>query len=160
MKERRGRPHRCRAIEFNPEVTRFKPAGIPSTMLERVVLSLDECEALRLADVEGLYHSDAAARMEVSRATFGRILSSARGKVARALIHGMEIHMEGGSVMQKQHTMGPQGRCICASCGCTTEHERGRPCMEDRCPTCGKRMLRENSDHHKAVQNKKRGSST
>ncbi len=160
MKKRRGRPHHCRAIGFEPEVRRFKPAGIPSGELIQLVLTLDEMEALRLADAEGLYHADAATQMQVSRQTFGRILASARRTVAEALIHGKEILVQGGSVMQKQHTMGQGGKCICPSCDTRIEHERGVPCREKRCPSCGKAMLREGSAHHEALTEKRKGKST
>lgn len=58
------------------------------TELEEVCLEMDELEALRLADSEGLYHEEAAGKMNVSRATFGRILDSARHKVADAIVKG------------------------------------------------------------------------
>lgn len=53
-----------------------------------VTLGRDELEALRLADLEGLYQETAAERMGVSRATFGRILTRARAAVAEALVGG------------------------------------------------------------------------
>jgi len=56
--------------------------------LEHLVLAADEIEALRLADLMGLYHEAAAESMGVSRVTFGRILSRARGIVAEALVDG------------------------------------------------------------------------
>jgi predicted DNA-binding protein (UPF0251 family) len=62
--------------------------------LEEVCLSLDEVEALRLADHEGRYHEEAAREMKVSRATFGRIVNEARRKVARALIQGKALKIE------------------------------------------------------------------
>ena len=61
-------------------------------------MTLDEFEAIRLADGEGLYQQDAAARMDVSRATFGRILEAARRKVAEALVHGHFLRIDGGPV--------------------------------------------------------------
>ena len=64
--------------------------------LEEVVINEDEMEALRLADLEGLYHEEAAERMEVSRQTFGRIISAARKKTAEALLMGKAIRI--GSV--------------------------------------------------------------
>jgi predicted DNA-binding protein (UPF0251 family) len=76
----------------------FKPAGIPSVILDEVVMTLDEFEALRLADLEGLYHEQAAERMRVSRPTFSRIVQSAHLKVAEALVHGKAIRIEGGPV--------------------------------------------------------------
>jgi uncharacterized protein len=62
--------------------------------LEEVSLSLDELEAIRLADYEGRYHEDAATWMKVSRATFGRILNKARSKVAEAIVHGKALRIE------------------------------------------------------------------
>ena len=58
---------------------------------EEVVLMPDELEAIRLCDMEGLYHEEAAERMGVSRQTLGRILSTARQKVATALSEGHTI---------------------------------------------------------------------
>lgn len=92
------RPRCCRRIRGEPVDTMFKPAGLKGRDLERVVMTLDEFEAVRLSDVEGLYQEDAAARMGVSRATFGRILEAARNKVARALVHGKALIIEGGPV--------------------------------------------------------------
>jgi predicted DNA-binding protein (UPF0251 family) len=74
-----------------PSVTFFKPRGVPMTELDHVELSLDEFEALRLADLEEKYHQDAAEGMDVSRTTFGRVLSSARGKVADAIVNGKAV---------------------------------------------------------------------
>ncbi len=80
----------------------FKPRGIPMTELEEVCLQMDELEALRLADSEGMYHEEAAGKMNISRATFGRILDSARHKVADAIIHGYALRIN----FQKQITEG------------------------------------------------------
>ena len=62
--------------------------------LDEVRLALDEMEAIRLADLEGLYHEDAAQEMGVSRATFGRILQGARRKVADAIVGGKALRIE------------------------------------------------------------------
>ena len=62
--------------------------------LEEVSVSMDQLEAIRLADYEGLYHEDAAARMKISRQTFGRILREARRKVAGCLIEGRALKIE------------------------------------------------------------------
>jgi uncharacterized protein len=77
----------------------FKPAGIPFRQLEKVVMTLDEFEAIRLADLDSLYHEQAAARMGISRATFSRIVDSAHAKVADVLAHGKALHIEGGPVL-------------------------------------------------------------
>ena len=88
----------CRNINCKPYADCFKPRGIPVSMIEEVVLTLDEFEAIRLADFEGLYHEDAATRMNISRQTFGRILETARKKIADVLIHGKALKIEGGDV--------------------------------------------------------------
>ena len=81
-----------------PHVTYYKPRGVPLAMLQCVELAVDELEAIRLADLEGLYHEEAAARMNVSRQTFGRILEAAHKKVADALIQGKALSIRGGPV--------------------------------------------------------------
>ena len=80
-----------------PQVTYFKPAGVPARFLERVALSVEELEAIRLKDVEGLQQEECAQRMRISRPTFHRVLESARGKVADALINGKAVRIEGGN---------------------------------------------------------------
>jgi uncharacterized protein len=71
------------------------------TELEEKALTIDELEAVMLADYEGLYHKDAAGKMEISRQTFGRILRDAHRKVAECLLKGkalkIEILQQGGS---------------------------------------------------------------
>jgi len=61
-------------------------------------MTLDEFEAIRLADLEALYQEQAAATMSVSRPTFSRIIESAHRKIADALVHGKALRMEGGPV--------------------------------------------------------------
>jgi predicted DNA-binding protein (UPF0251 family) len=68
------------------------------SVLDEIELSIDEFEALRLADLEGLYQEEAAARMEVSRATFARIVAASRKKVATALVQGNALRIGGGPV--------------------------------------------------------------
>jgi len=92
------RPCKRRMVNGVFPAWKFKPAGIPARGLEEVCLGIDELEALRLADAEGLYQSEAAERMGVSRATFGNIVASARRKVADALVNGKAIRIEGGAV--------------------------------------------------------------
>lgn len=83
-----------RLVRFNPDVTYFKPRGIPLRMLEEVVLGADELEALKLYDVDGLEQTKAAHKMKISQPTFARILDSANKKVAEALIKGKAIRIE------------------------------------------------------------------
>ena len=89
-----SRPKKCRCVNCTPNTSYFKPKGIPVFQLEEVSLSLDELEAIRLADYEGLYHEEAAVRMKVSRATFGRILTEARHKIAEAIVDGKALRID------------------------------------------------------------------
>ena len=81
------RPPKCRRVEFLPDVTYFKPAGIPLRALEEVRLSVEEAEAIRLKDLEGLEQEQCAERMNISRPTFQRVLASGRQKMADALLN-------------------------------------------------------------------------
>jgi predicted DNA-binding protein (UPF0251 family)/predicted Fe-Mo cluster-binding NifX family protein len=76
----------------------MKPAGVLARELEEVLLGLDEAEALRLADLEGLYQVAAARSMGVSRQTFGRIIETARRKLVDAVLNGKALRIEGGEV--------------------------------------------------------------
>ena len=91
------RKPKCRRVEFMPDVTYFKPAGIPFRFLEEVSLSLEETEAIRLRDIEELEQERAAKKMHISRQTFQRVLSMARQKTADALINGKAIRIGGGN---------------------------------------------------------------
>jgi predicted DNA-binding protein (UPF0251 family)/predicted Fe-Mo cluster-binding NifX family protein len=93
------RPLNERRVGCRMPTRAFKPAGVPGRELEEVVLSLDEAEAIRLADLEGLYQEAAALRMAVSRQTFGRIVETARRKVTDAIINGKLLRIEGGEVV-------------------------------------------------------------
>ena len=66
--------------------------------LEEVNLTLDELEAIRLADLTELYQEDAAKKMNISRQTFGNIINSAHKKIADALLNAKALKIEGGTV--------------------------------------------------------------
>jgi len=80
-----------------PGVNYFKPAGIPLRFLAEVIISIEEAEALRLKDIEDLDQEQCAQRMNISRATFQRILESVRKKTSDALLNGKAIRIEGGN---------------------------------------------------------------
>jgi len=92
-----ARPPKCRLVERLPAVTYFKPQGIPMSQLSEVNLTVEELEAVRLCDLEGLDQEICADKMAVSRPTFHRIITSARKKIAGALINGLAIKVEGGN---------------------------------------------------------------
>ncbi len=91
------RPRLCRNVKFNPQVNYFKPQGIPVRCLEVVQMSLEEMEALRLKNLEGMEQTEAAQKMNTSQSTFARILASANQKTADALINGKAIRIEQNS---------------------------------------------------------------
>jgi len=85
------RPKLYRKIRFNPDITYFKPQGVPMKFLEIVELTGEEVEALRLKNAKNLDQTKAAKIMKTSRSTFQRILTSAYKKVTDALIEGSAI---------------------------------------------------------------------
>jgi len=85
------RPTKPRRVLFDPNVTYFKPRAVPLSVLEEVDLAADELEAIRLCDFKGLDQVKAAKKMGISQSTLGRILNSARKKIAEALIEGKAI---------------------------------------------------------------------
>lgn len=91
------RPRMLRFIRGMPRVNYFKPAGIPLRALGEIVLTVDEFEAVRLRDLEGLTQTEAAKRMRISQPTFQRIYDSARKKIAQALVEGKALRIEGGT---------------------------------------------------------------
>ena len=90
------RPRKCRMVSQIPNMIYFKPRGVPMRQLAEVYLPLEGFEALRLADLEGCKHEEAAKKMNVSRQTFGRILSRARRSVTEALVNGFALRIDGG----------------------------------------------------------------
>jgi uncharacterized protein len=123
------RPCKCRRVGWEPSEIFFKPRGVPLSELEIVGLQVDELEAMRLADIEGLYHEEAAKRMGVSRQTFDRIIQKAHAVVAEALVGGKAIHIEGGNIMVNTRTF------VCSGCEhrWNLPHGSGRPV---ECPAC------------------------
>jgi len=92
-----GRIPKWRRVTFIPEITYFKPVGSPVKIPKEVNLSIEEAEAIRLNDLEGLGQEECAQRMSISRPTFHRVLASARSKLADALLNGKAIRIKGGN---------------------------------------------------------------
>lgn len=127
------RPKCCRRVAYVPETT--EPSGTPDREADAVLLELDELEALRLADVEGLYQDAAAQEMGISRQTFGRIVSAARRKVARAVLERRDVRIAAPHACVTLET-------FCHRPGCACGGRRGR--SDGRCdaPGCGERRRR------------------
>ena len=88
------RPLKPRRLFFDPQATYFKPRAIPLSSLEEVSLAMEEVEALRLCDYEGMSQKDASGEMGISQSTIQRILTSARKKVVEAIVEGKAIRIE------------------------------------------------------------------
>ena len=148
------RPRIPRRVWGEPHVTYFKPAGVMMRQLQQVVLTVDEFEAMRLKDYEGMEQVGAAQKMKISQPTFQRLLLSVRRKVADAVVNGKAIRIEGGNYkiarggfMNGRGRMGgfaagPLGECVCPKCKHKVPHERGVPCYRMKCPKCGASMTR------------------
>lgn len=125
-----GRRKKCRMVGSAPDVTVFKPQGVPQAQLYGLVLGLDGFEALRLVDAEGQSQEEAAGQMGVSRPTLCRILQTARSTVARALSRGwaLRIETEHAAVMTEDQREAccrrEQGR------NCVAHQPGGRRCQE------------------------------
>jgi uncharacterized protein len=121
-----GRPKKCRWVETEPGVTFFKPRGIPLRALEQVVITVDELEAMRLADYLEMTQEEVAQKMQVSRPTVTRMLARAHRTLAEALVQGKAICIEGGD-----YRLGHQ----CQSCGQWAETDGGSHGSECCCQT-------------------------
>jgi len=87
------RPRLRRRIRFHPNVTYFKPQGIPLRNLEKVILTTEELEAIRLKNIKDLDQAGCAKEMKTSTSTFQRILEAASKKITDALINGKAIEI-------------------------------------------------------------------
>lgn len=137
-------------------MTYFKPAGVKMIDLEEAILTVDEFESVRLKDLGGLDEVTAAKKMNISQPTFNRLVSSARKKIADAIVNGKAIKIEGGVYkmvrlgggrggrgrMGGPLAAGPGGTCICPKCKHEVPHQVGIPCYQMKCPKCGTLMAR------------------
>ena len=157
------RPRRIRRIFFQPDVTYFKPMGVPIVHLKEIVLNFDELEAIRLVDGEGMEQSKAGKKMKISQSTLSRLLKVGRKKLANAIVSGQAIKIQGGNfkmVIPRGRGLGkgrgfgggrgrmggfaagPGGVCKCPKCGYEELQIRGQPCMNKKCPKCKTSMIR------------------
>lgn len=127
-----SRPVKPKLVGEAPRSGYFKPRGIPLTQLEEVHLNIEELEALRLVDLEGMYQEDAAREMGISRQTIQRMVTEARAKVIEALVTAKALRIEGGSYILREGA----GRYRCGRCGDSIPPRMGRGRRGWRCPTC------------------------
>lgn len=131
-----ARPIKCRKIEYIPTISSFIPSTEDNPDGPKNILLIEELEAIRLKDLEGLDQADCAVKMQVSRPTFQRILLSARKKIADSLIYGKIIHVDGGNYTN--------GLCPvkCVRCHKSwTEHCDKKDDTNYTCPSCGSQQI-------------------
>jgi predicted DNA-binding protein (UPF0251 family)/DNA-directed RNA polymerase subunit RPC12/RpoP len=124
-----SRPVKLRKIKALPIYDFFKPVSVPLFNLEQVDLKIEELEAMRLKDIEGLNQSECAKKMRVSRQTFQLIIDKARGKVTSALIEGKAIRIDGGHYTLNICTY------HCTTCG--EIYDSAYEQVLQVCPSCG-----------------------
>jgi len=125
-----SRPQKERRVQEPPKIQGMKPVGVPAMLLERVLLSLDEYEAVRLADYEGRDHLEAAGIMGISRPTFTRLIEKARSKMAESIVAVKELVIEGGNYSFATQLL----RCI--DCNELTRYDQPQN-MTESCSSCG-----------------------
>jgi len=166
------RPKNPRRVKFIPEITYFKPVGVPLAHLKEVNLNVDELEAVRLVDYDNKGQEESADKMGISQSTIQRILASARKKIAQGLILGQAIRVKGGEKNMVNNgngrpgkgrgfgqgrgrgrkggplQAGPGGYCSCPNPECDYQeaHQPGKPCYQQVCPKCGSQLIRKREE--------------
>lgn len=128
------RPKNNRIVYTPPLFTEFKPTFVKGNKLQTIFLTIDEFEAIRLADHAGLSHLEAAKEMHISRPTFSRLISKARMKMADFIVLGRSLTIEGGNIHFKNNII------QCESCGYYFDSEIGE--SPEECPKCSSNQLR------------------
>lgn len=136
-----ARPFSCRKISSEIVVRYFKPRGVPLCDLEKVLLSPDELESLRLADYDCLYQAAAAEKMDISRQTFGNIINAAHKKIADALLNGKAICIDGKLLRE----------FTCPSCGYRWNSEM---INSEQCPECDNKDPIHETEHKSQLKYK------
>ena len=123
-----GRPKSSRIVQTPPLFSEFKPVAVKRSELQVANLSLDEYEAIRLADHVGLSHLEASEEMNISRSTFSRLIENARKTMAEFIIQGRVLKIEGGNIHFDNNIL------KCHSCGHMIKTSISEHVAE--CPVC------------------------
>ena len=123
-----ARPKNNRIVQTPPLYSEFKPIGLRRSKLQTINLSLDEYEAIRLADNLGLSHLESSKEMNISRSTFSRLIDEARHKMAKFLVQGLFLQIEGGNIHFERDFV------KCNNCGFLFKVSIDK--QVDECPEC------------------------
>ena len=129
-----SRPQKNRTVQEPPKIQGMKPIGVPASFLDKVILSIDEYEAIRLADFKGLEHEKASEIMGISRPTFTRLIEKARCKLAESIVAVKELIIEGGSFSFVNDLI----RCL--DCGEVSRFDDTN-FIPETCPNCDSRNI-------------------
>lgn len=127
------RPTKFRKVEFFPKDTYFVPLGKKKCDLKEVILKVEELEAMRLKDIQGLNQEECAEKMQVSRQTFQNTIDESRKKVAIALSEGKAINISGG------HYTTSHCKFRCMDCGSVYDIKFEQD--KCQCPDCGSKRV-------------------
>lgn len=106
------RPRKCRKVCCLPSANEFVPIkGGESN--ETVIMTVDEYETIRLVDHQGFSQEECGSYMHIARTTVQQIYTSARKKIADALVEGLPLRIEGGDY---QLCDGKEAYCACGGC--------------------------------------------
>lgn len=106
------RPRKCRKVCSLPRANEFAPQN-GETRKESVIMTVDEYETIRLVDKQGFSQEECGAYMKIARTTVQQIYTSARKKIADALVDGRPLRIEGGDY---QLCDGKETSCGCGGC--------------------------------------------
>ncbi|HJH32051.1 MAG TPA: DUF134 domain-containing protein [Methanosarcinaceae archaeon] len=105
------RPRKRRMVDFEHNTRHYSPSGVLTNIPEKVNITIDELEALRLCYLEKLNQSNAALRMHIHQSTLQRTLRRALGNITDALVNGKAINIQGGNyTMPGRNGTGPSGQ--------------------------------------------------
>ncbi|HPW66245.1 MAG TPA: DUF134 domain-containing protein [Salinivirgaceae bacterium] len=136
----RLRRRNWRKVIEMPPINGFMPFGKQiKTQTEPVLLLVEEYEALKLCDYDGLNHHQAAELMNISRSTFTRIYTSVRQKLAKAFVEGRTISIGGGKIYFDSNWY------YCKTCKCHF-NDQNHNIEITECALCGSKNIEAKED--------------
>lgn len=136
--------YRKRIVKEPPHLDLFKPVGASMRTAKKIIMNLDELEALRFADYRQLAHLEASQKMNISRPTFTRLINKARHKLSQVLLEGCVLKIEGGNV-EFRGTVHQ-----CQDCGESSKQSVEAPLEE--CPECGSPHTENLANRHRKTE--------